>query len=102
MTLFLDHQQRLNLIALLGAQRATLAGMRSFWAMQDRLALNDAEQEAIGYQVIAENGMEIPRWDASRKLAARSFEFSEAETQRVKKIIDEWPSFLAAADRKWL
>ena len=102
MTLFLDHQQRLNLIALYGAQRGTVSEMRQFWTVQDRLTLSAAEEEAIGYQVIAENGMEIPRWDAGRKLAPRSFEFSEAEAQRLKKLIDEWPHFQTGGDRRWL
>jgi hypothetical protein len=46
MKLMLDHTQRLNLHALLGAQRTDVGSIRAIWAVQDKLAL-DAEEEKV-------------------------------------------------------
>ena len=43
MKLPLAHAQRLNLHALLGAQRANVGPIRASWAIQDRIAL-DADE----------------------------------------------------------
>jgi hypothetical protein len=45
MKLTLDHTQRLNLHALLGAQRADVGSIRAIWAVQDRIALDAAEEK---------------------------------------------------------
>lgn len=105
MILSLNHQQRLNLIALMGAQRVNLSEMRSFWMMQDRFDLSEEEKQAIGYSVATtSDGMEIPRWDQEKSthLGLRDFEVSEAEAQRLRKLIDEWPHFITGVDRRWL
>ena len=47
MKLTLDHTQRLNLHALLGAQRADVGSIRAIWAIQDRIALDSDEEKAI-------------------------------------------------------
>jgi len=47
MKLTLDHVQRLNLHALLGAQRADVGSIRAIWAVQDKLALDADEEKAI-------------------------------------------------------
>lgn len=44
MKLTLDHTQRLNLHALLGAQRADVGSIRAIWSIQDRIAL-EAEED---------------------------------------------------------
>ncbi|MCX6628384.1 MAG: hypothetical protein NTW28_12230 [Candidatus Solibacter sp.] len=38
MKLTMDHTQRLNLHALLGAQRADVGSIRAIWAVQDKIA----------------------------------------------------------------
>ena len=43
MKLTLNHVQRLNLHALLGAQRADVGSIRAIWAVQDKIAL-DADE----------------------------------------------------------
>ena len=48
MKLMLDHTQRLNLHALLGAQRADVGSIRAIWAIQDRIALDADEEIALG------------------------------------------------------
>jgi hypothetical protein len=103
MILSIDHQQRLNLIALMGAQRANVAEMRMFWALQDKLDLNADEKETIGYRIATDpSGIEIPSWNRELKLPPKEFEVSEAEGQRLRKIIEEWPHFLTAMDRAWI
>lgn len=47
MKLKLDHTQRLNLQALLGAYRADVGSIRATWAIQDRIALDGPEDENI-------------------------------------------------------
>ena len=47
MKLTLDHTQRLNLHALLGAQRADVGSIRAIWAVQDRIALDVDEEKAV-------------------------------------------------------
>jgi hypothetical protein len=47
MKLSLDHTQRLNLHALLGAQRADVGSIRAIWAIQDRIALDVDEERAV-------------------------------------------------------
>ena len=47
MKLTLDHTQRLNLHALLGAQRADVGSIRAIWAIQDRIALDADEEKAV-------------------------------------------------------
>jgi hypothetical protein len=47
MKLTLDHTQRLNLHALLGAERADVGSIREIWAVQDRIALDADEEKAV-------------------------------------------------------
>ena len=47
MKIQLNHVQRLNLHALLGAQRGDVATIRALWALQDMLALTPEEEQAI-------------------------------------------------------
>ncbi len=47
MKLTLDHTQRLNLHALLGAQRADVGSVRAIWSIQDRIALDADEEKAV-------------------------------------------------------
>jgi hypothetical protein len=98
----LDHQQRLNLIALMGTQRGNVAELRLFWDLQDRLELNDEERAAIRYRVAVQNGVEVPSWDPEAKLPVLEYEISEVEGQRLRRVIEEWPHFLTAMDRKWI
>lgn len=102
MVLSLDHQQRLNLIALMGTQRGTVAEMRMLWNLQDKLDLDKEEKAAIEYRVATQNGIEQPSWNPELSLPAREFEVSEAEAARMRRVIEEWPHFLTAVDRKWI
>ena len=46
MKLTLDHTQRLNLHALLGAQRADVGSIRAIWEILDKIALHAKEERA--------------------------------------------------------
>lgn len=103
MKLVLDHTQRLNLHALMGAQRATLDDMRMMWKLQDRIALSDGEKARINYKVQQVNGMQQVNWDQAASLPAQEYDFSEAEFQRLSRMLKEWqPGYLIGADRQWL
>jgi hypothetical protein len=106
MTLNLNIQQRINLVLLTGAQRGNVAEMRLFWGLQDRLQLSDEEKASIDYQTVLDqgSGMEVPRWNhfKARDCAPLAFELTESEGQRLRRMLDEWPHFLAAVDRVWI
>jgi hypothetical protein len=103
MILTLDHVQRLNLHALMGAQKASVDEMRALWRMQDRIDLSAEEKEAINYRVVEQNGNLIPVWDPGKRLPASEYEFNTEEVARIDRIIKNWqPGFVAAADRAWL
>jgi hypothetical protein len=105
MTLNLNYHQRINLILLAGVQRGNVNEMRLFWGLQDRLALSDAEKRSVDYQVeVDASGLEQPRWNhpKARDTAPLAFELTEAEAQRVRRMLEEWPNFLAMVDRIWI
>jgi hypothetical protein len=65
MKLTLDHTQRLNLHALLGAQRVNVAGVRAIWAIQDKLALDSAEEKTLELK----RELALPRVHDARPMA---------------------------------
>jgi hypothetical protein len=102
MKLTLDHTQRLNLHALLGAQRADVGSIRAIWAVQDKIALDPDEAQAINLKHEIVNGHERTLWDPALKIPAREFEFSETEIAHTRTAIETWDCFAASSDRKWL
>jgi hypothetical protein len=63
MKLTLDHTQRLNLHALLGAQRADVGSIRAIWAVQDKIALDAEEAKTLGIKREVTNGLERVVWN---------------------------------------
>lgn len=102
MLLKLDHTQRLNLHALLGAQRADVGSIRAIWAVQDKLALDADEERAIELKHEFVNGQERTVWNPSLRIAEEEFEFTDAEVARIKVAIETWDAYGAATDRHWL
>ncbi|MBZ5622898.1 MAG: hypothetical protein LAQ69_29815, partial [Acidobacteriia bacterium] len=102
MILILDHTQRLNLHALLGAQRADVGSIRAIWAIQDRIALDADEEKALEVKREMVAGQERVVWNPSLSLQAKEFEFSDPEAARIKAAIETWDSYGANADRRWL
>jgi len=102
MKLMLDHTQRLNLHALLGAQRADVGSIRAIWAIQDRLALDADEEKAIELKREVVASQERVVWNPAIALPAKEFEFSGAEVARIRAALQTWDSYGVAADRTWL
>ena len=102
MKLTLDHTQRLNLHALLGAQRADVGSIRAIWAVQDKIALDADEEAAIELKREMAGGQERVLWNAARSIPAKDFTFTDAELGRINAAIETWDGYTAAADRCWL
>jgi hypothetical protein len=102
MRLILDHTQRLNLHALLGAQRADVGSIRAIWAIQDRIALDADEECAVELKREVVAGQERVVWSPALTLPARDYEFTDAETARIKAALQTWDSYGVGADRRWL
>ena len=102
MTLQLNHVQRLNLHALLGAQRGDVATIRALWALQDKLALSTEEETAVEFKRELAGAQERVAWNPQRSLPVKAFEFTDAEAARIRAALETWPAYGVAADRRWL
>ena len=102
MKLTLDHTQRLNLHALLGAQRADVGSIRAIWNVQDRIALDADEERAVELKREMIAGQERVVWNPALSIPAKDFEFTDPEVARIKAAIQTWDSYGVAADRRWL
>ena len=102
MKLTLDHTQRLNLHALLGAQRADVGSIRAIWAIQDRIALSPDEEKAIELKRETVGGQDRMLWNPALAIRATPFEFDDSELARIKAAIQSWDLYGATADRRWL
>ena len=102
MKLTLDHTQRLNLRALLGAQRADVGSIRAIWAVQDRIALEADEEKALDLKREMAGGQERVVWNADLSLPTKEFEFSDPEAARIRSALLTWESYAADTDRRWL
>jgi hypothetical protein len=102
MKLTLDHTQRLNLHALMGAQRADVGSIRAIWSIQDRIALDADEEKAVEVKREMIAGQERVVWNPTLSLPAKEFEFTDPDIARLKAAIQAWDSYGATADRRWL
>ena len=102
MKLTLDHTQRLNLHALLGAQRADVGSIRAIWAVQDKIALCADEERALELKRETMGGQDRMVWNADLSLPAKEFEFSDSDTARIRSALQAWAHYAAGADRLWL
>src|SRR5947209_9028341 len=102
MKLTLDHTQRLNLHALLGAQRADVGSIRAIWAIQDGIALTGDEEKALELKREVVGGQERVVWNPAMTVPIREFEFSEGEVARLAAAVRTWDSYAVCADRRWL
>ena len=102
MKLKLDHTQRLNLHALLGAQRADVGSIRAIWAVQDRIALDAEDEKAVELKREMVAGQERVVWNPMLCISAKEFEFTDAEVARIKSALQTWDGYGATADRRWL
>jgi hypothetical protein len=98
----LDHTQRLNLHALLGAQRADVGSIRAIWAVQDRIALDADEEKAVELKREMVAGQERVVWNSALSIPVKDFEFNDPEVARIRAALQTWDLYGAAADRHWL
>jgi hypothetical protein len=80
----LDHIQRLNLRALLGAQRADVASIRAIWVIQDRIALDSDEEKAVQLKREMCAGQERTVWNPCLSIQNKDFELTDVEVARIK------------------
>jgi hypothetical protein len=103
MKLSLSYTQRLNLHALVGAQRANLDDLRMLWKLQDRIELSAREKTLVNYRVEQANGGQQVMWDMTATLPLQEYEFNEQESARLSRVLKEWqPGYQIGADRSWL
>jgi hypothetical protein len=102
MKLTLNHTQRLNLHALLGAQRADVGSIRAIWAVQDKIALDAEEEKTLAVNREVTNGQESVVWNPALSIPVREFELIDAEVCRLKAALATWDSYTAGGDRRWL
>jgi hypothetical protein len=102
MKLMLDHTQRLNLHALLGAQRADVGSIRAIWSIQDRIALDGNEEKALEVKREMVGGQERVVWNPTLAIPSKEIEFADPEVARIKAAIQTWDSYAVNADRRWL
>jgi hypothetical protein len=102
MKIQLDHIQRLNLHALLGAQRGDVATIRALWTLQDRLALSPEEEETVELKREYAGGQERLAWNPVLSLPLKELEITEAELTRINAALETWPNYGAGSDRRWL
>jgi len=100
--LTLDQTRRLNLHALLGAQRADVGSIRAIWAIQDRIALDADEEKAVELKREMVAGQERVLWNPALSIPAKEFDFTDPEVARIKAAIQIWDSYAVNADRRWL
>ena len=70
--------------------------------MQDKLALDADEEQAIELKRELVSGQERTVWNSSLRIAEKEFDFTDAEVARIKAAIETWDAYGAAADRGWL
>lgn len=102
MSLSLNYAQRLNLIAVLGAQETKGREQHAIYHLQDTLDLDESEKEAIRFRQENVNGSIVQYWDTSKSLPIRVFDLGEIDLARIRRAVDEYPRFVSTRDRVWL
>jgi len=100
MTVNLDYQQRLNLAALIGQQKGTVADLRLWWSLLDKLELSAEEKKFINFRLVQDSGYSIPTWDAHAPVLSE-IELSADELGKVREVLDNCPNF-RVVDYVWL
>lgn len=102
MILSLDHQQRLNLIVLLGMQECNVGETRAVWRLQDLLELDDAEKSELGLSFQTVNGAESYQWDRTKRIPAREYELAETDICRIEHALLACTRIVPGQARAWL
>lgn len=100
MKLALDCTQRLNVHAVLGAQRGSVDDVRAIWKLQDKIDLTAEEKKKINYRTLSVNGMQQVLWDLI-EAPLKEYELTADEFGRINRAIQEFPG-ASGSDRRWL
>ena len=102
MTLQLDHNQRLNLVYILGTYDTKGREMHALWHLMDTIDLNGEEKQTIGLREDIVNGQKVQYWEQGKTLPARTYDLPDADLERIRKALDDFPQMRASRDRSWL
>src|SRR5215831_6021068 len=104
MTLNLDANQRLNLVAILDALECQ--GRREAFAvcrLQEKIDLSDQEREAIGWRKQrAPDGREFVMWNMNGAISTGEFDLSDDDITRICNAVDKYPVVLGRDKHWWL
>ena len=103
MVLNLDHNQRLNVIAILDGLEC--AGRREAFAvcrLQEKLELSDQERETIGWRRMkAPDGREYVLWSNNGSIEAREYDLAEEDINRICRAMDNYRVVLGRDTHWW-
>ena len=104
MYLLLDHQQRLNLIALLdGVECKGVREIFAIYRLQESLDLTESEKASIDLvEETSPEGQRMVRWNTQKMLQPRTFELSADDGGRLKRAIENWQGQAVPAQLRWL
>ena len=102
MTIFLDHIQRLHLVALLGLIEANVGETRAVWKLMDQLSLDEEEKREIDYFIQNINGEEVQGWNQTKTLPPKSYDFADSDIARIRRAVLQFPRHRVAMARRWL
>ena len=102
MTLNLDQQQRLNLIAMLDALEC--GGRREAFAvcrLQEKIDLSEAERDSIGWRKMrAQDGREFVLWNNNGSIQPKEYDLAQEDVNRICRAVDQYRVVLGR-DRVW-
>lgn len=104
MKLNLGHVARLNLHSLLGQVPAKVGEIRLFWAIQEKLALTEKENKAVGYHEEVGPPPEkqrIARWNSDQTIEEVQIDLSDEEVDILSRVLDV-AQFPSQGNRVWL
>jgi hypothetical protein len=107
--LHLDHEQRLNIIAMLDGieppDKYSGNGRRGGWvicALQDKLKLSDEEKTAIGFREVQnQDGRKLFAW-SNQEGSLRDYELPDDDIEIVCHALDKFKVILGRDRRWWL
>jgi hypothetical protein len=70
--------------------------------VQDRIALDADEEQALELKRDIVTGQERVVWNPALSLPPKQYEFTDAEIARIKAALQTWDSDSVTADRRWL
>jgi hypothetical protein len=79
-----------------------VGSIRAIWAIQDRIALDAAEEKTVELKCEMVAGQERVVWSPELSIPAKDFEFTDHEIARIKTAIQTRDSYGVNADRRWL